>query len=1347
MVWFRGHDLRVEDHPALLSAAQRGGPVVPFFVWDPSDGFGAGLGAVKQWWLRESLQQLEADLRRLGVQLYMRTGRSTDELRSFLAETGADAVFWNRCYEPDLLTRDEELRVELANEGLTAESFKAELLVEPWELSNTDVAPCFETFHAFMRAWMTVPPPPQPFPYPSRLQPIARPVASVDVDSLGFDVPDKVSESMSKIWKPGSKQAKVQLDKFLHEVFPAFGEGRCRRHFDGTSRLSPHIRFGELSPRRMYHATRLRVSRWDQTSLFHRFGSNLSRKPNVVKQEALTVKETSKISARGPCGNGYISKKRRREATDKAVKEEAGDDRASDDDPRGTSDPDNREGMRAANSKRIAGEKSRRPPSGACKLPSLPHVSLSARAFLKNLCLRDFSYHVLFHNPDFNAKPLIPEFASFPWAEEDGSFQSWREGTTGYPIVDAAMRELRETGWIHNGMRFLLACFLTKYLLLPWPRGLKEFYKLLIDGDHSSNALGWQWTAGSNTDAFPVSCLVNPVRVAYRHDPTGSYVRKWLPELAKLPTEFLHQPWKASQELLKSSGVELGKTYPHRIVLVNEARTRALEAMRVMKRIFSGGSVLRGILDVKDADIIKEWPTEQPEVLQVEDSSSFSGKMNLLPSLWALLQCDQPSNYLSVASVGSDPLIAMDTASLTEGALAMPLGDQHESIEHALITAHAQTPSAAALQVAAEAVEVGRDLDVPTFEAERGNTTLAFETDRDTATPELVPVDSTELEVDPLGGEMKFARTNASLPQKPERFSLQPTQSSIEEAPSPEQGRGKNSSSPVPTSAPFGQYPSQTPTSAPNGGASHPHYGRQPQTQQQLQSFQQLQQLQQFHQLQQFNLLQQQQQSHHPQRPPHPQHVLQQRAQAHSVMDNVYAPGAGNGAVPGPAVTGVPMPAPPIVVGPATSSPEANGSTVFPATESTGGMYAHQFGMNQFYGFHPMLPVANPHALGASEGGDMSGAGGAANNAKVGVPSVLPMGYGMYGPNAFDPAIISNTFAQNGTSYGTIPVSAQQHSVTGAQHPYGLPPHPMYFGGAQGNDMLHPQASGGIPSQLPGAPQAAKLASGNMRSSVSPTNPNATAVAAAAAAVAAGGRQVEINVASEAYRNTLTAKHLPEMSRGDSQKNARPSSTPLQGDPVRSSGSELRGPRGTSGRPNARSTSRLRGSGRGRRNSSNSGGRQRADSRTQTSPRSNGDGSISLLQQRNGQEGSQHKATNLKTRQEILAAVLAKKDHDYHGFAQYLSATYELTGNTDRHTSKDYIRLCNLKDDYHKQCVSEKDKLKIYRIKAFFSKILKLEVTGEWDRHNHGGVRGPYVYGIRARQRMERPQDDAQGVG
>jgi len=199
-------------------------------------------------------------------------------------------------------------------------------------------------------------------------------------------------------------------------------------------------------------------------------------------------------------------------------------------------------------------------------------------SFVRELVWREFSYHLLFHFPDIVDSPLRPEFTRFPWANEPDLFRAWARGRTGYPIVDAGMRELWHTGYMHNRVRMIAASFLTKDLLLPWQQGAAWFWDTLCDADLASNSANWQWVAGSGTDAAPYFRIFNPTSQGEKFDPDGTYVRRWLPELADLPDRFVHAPWKAGEEALASAGIVLGATYPERIIDHAAARGRALAA-------------------------------------------------------------------------------------------------------------------------------------------------------------------------------------------------------------------------------------------------------------------------------------------------------------------------------------------------------------------------------------------------------------------------------------------------------------------------------------------------------------------------------------------------------------------------------------------------------------------------------------------------------------------------------------------------------------------------------------------------------------------------------------------------
>lgn len=210
---------------------------------------------------------------------------------------------------------------------------------------------------------------------------------------------------------------------------------------------------------------------------------------------------------------------------------------------------------------------------------SAPGTARGAEAFLRQLAWREFAHHLLFHFPAAVHTPLREEFTAFPWRDDPAALVAWQEGRTGYPLVDAGMRQLWKTGWIHNRVRMVVASFLVKDLLLPWRMGAAWFFDTLADADLANNTFGWQWVAGSGADASPFFRVFNPTLQGGKFDPRGDYVRKWVPELARLPDRWIHRPWEAPAAVLSSAGVAPGKTYPRPIVDHAVARLRALAAM------------------------------------------------------------------------------------------------------------------------------------------------------------------------------------------------------------------------------------------------------------------------------------------------------------------------------------------------------------------------------------------------------------------------------------------------------------------------------------------------------------------------------------------------------------------------------------------------------------------------------------------------------------------------------------------------------------------------------------------------------------------------------------------------
>ncbi len=468
IVWFR-QDLRVADNPALAAAAAAGRPVVPLFILeeDPDDRWAPG--GASRWWLRHSLARLGEALDRLGARLTLRRGRPLDVLERMAAETGAGAVFWNRRYEPAATARDRRVKESLKGRGIAVESFDAALLFEPWTVRSKAGGP-FRVFSPFWRACLALPEPAPPAPAPARLAGWGGTLASDALDDWALLPvrPDWAAE-FATVWRPGEEGAAARLADFLDRAVSRYGNDRNHPGIEGTSRLSPHLHFGDIGPRQVWHAARA-----------------------------------------------------------------------------------------AAHAR--------------------PEAAAGAEAMLREVGWREFSHHLLFHNPDLPEQPLNERFAAFPWRSDPDALTAWRRGLTGYPIVDAGMRQLWRTGWMHNRVRMVAASFLVKDLMQPWQAGQAWFWDTLVDADLANNAASWQWVAGCGADAAPYVRVFNPVLQGEKFDPDGAYVRRFAPELARLPAAFIHKPWEAPPTVLREAGVRLGETYPLRIVDHARARDRALAA-------------------------------------------------------------------------------------------------------------------------------------------------------------------------------------------------------------------------------------------------------------------------------------------------------------------------------------------------------------------------------------------------------------------------------------------------------------------------------------------------------------------------------------------------------------------------------------------------------------------------------------------------------------------------------------------------------------------------------------------------------------------------------------------------
>jgi deoxyribodipyrimidine photo-lyase len=471
IVWFR-RDLRLADQPALHAAAELG-RVVPVYVHAPDEEGEWPPGPASNWWLHHSLTRLDAALQRLGLCLNLRTGPTHETLADVARECGATRLHWNRLYEPAIVARDRVVQQSLEAQGLVCESFNGALLFEPWAVRTAQDAP-YRVFTPFWRAAQArLDEQPLPVAAPRRLQSSSRRLESIALEALRLLPRIGWDAEFAKHWTPGEDGAHRRLDDFCRTSLARYAQGRERPDdLDGSSHLSPHLHFGEVTPRQCLAAVR-----------------------NVVAAASATARE-------------------------------------------------------------------------------------SAATFLRELGWREFAHHLLQAYPHTVDRPLDERFERFPWVRNDDWLRAWQRGRTGIPLVDAGMRELWTTGWMHNRVRMVVASLLTKNLRQNWADGARWFWDTLVDADLANNTLGWQWTAGCGADAAPFFRIFNPALQAERCDPRRVYLRRWLPELANLPDTWIHRPWEAPVAVLEQAGVVLGETYPMPIVDLAESRREALAAYK-----------------------------------------------------------------------------------------------------------------------------------------------------------------------------------------------------------------------------------------------------------------------------------------------------------------------------------------------------------------------------------------------------------------------------------------------------------------------------------------------------------------------------------------------------------------------------------------------------------------------------------------------------------------------------------------------------------------------------------------------------------------------------------------------
>ena len=467
LLWFQIGDLRLGDNPALAAAAHHGS-MIPFFAWTPSEDELWAPGAASRLWLHHSLQRLNDSLEERGSRLIIRSGSSSEAVVTrLIAETGASVLYFNSSY-----TRGERSRQAAVQRlPLRTEHFNARFLVDPSADPRGGRAP-LRVFSAYWRAAQPCIEAYTAEAVPARLGgPPAWPNSEL-IKSLNLLPTPDWAGGLRATWHPGEAAAQKTLHEFLETTLSHYATERNLPDLDTTSRLSPYLHFGEISPRQVWSAL----------------------------QDRLAAAE----------------------------------------------------------------------PESAC--------ARSIGAFQRELGWREFAAYLLFHLPDLSEDSLDRSFDAIEWCADPSGVRAWERGATGYPLVDAGMRQLWQTGWMHNRVRMVVASFLVKDLLQPWQAGARWFWDTLVDADLANNTLGWQWTAGSGPDAAPFTRVFNPTLQAERFDPRGTYIRRYVPELARLPDAYILQPWAAPPLALAEAGVTLGKTYPYPIVDHVAARVRALSA-------------------------------------------------------------------------------------------------------------------------------------------------------------------------------------------------------------------------------------------------------------------------------------------------------------------------------------------------------------------------------------------------------------------------------------------------------------------------------------------------------------------------------------------------------------------------------------------------------------------------------------------------------------------------------------------------------------------------------------------------------------------------------------------------
>ena len=467
IVWIR-EDFRIDNNPALNYATQNHDYVIALYIYN-SDEYDNKREAQK-WWLSKSLDSFKKDLSNYKINLEILKGNELD-IFSKIKKKDDVSIYWNKIYEPDVIDKGKKIRDSFLKNEINFKYFKGNILNEYQEITKNDGTP----FKVFTPFWKNAE---QKYleKVPSKISGIKK----LDKEFSFFKktiLPEKILpkknwfKKFEKYWSPSEKEAQKNLQKLIKDKITDYGETRDFPHIDGTSKLSPYLKHGQIHVETIWN------------------------KCQGIKNK----------------GKGY-------------------------------------------------------------------------RKYINELGWREFSHSLINYFPEMLKGNLRKDFDNFPWVKNEKNLKKWKQGMTGYPIVDAGMRELYETGWMHNRVRMVVGSFLVKHLRIHWMEGEKHFRNCLMDFNEANNVAQWQWVAGCGADAAPYFRIFNPILQGIKFDQKGAYTKKWVPELKNMPNEFLHKPWELDKEQQEHIKIIIGKDYPYPLVIHEEARAAALEAFQSLKK-------------------------------------------------------------------------------------------------------------------------------------------------------------------------------------------------------------------------------------------------------------------------------------------------------------------------------------------------------------------------------------------------------------------------------------------------------------------------------------------------------------------------------------------------------------------------------------------------------------------------------------------------------------------------------------------------------------------------------------------------------------------------------------------